>query len=69
MYKVNGQIDGSNNKFWELSQETTRLTGIVASSSIMIAGKSRKVAKILLYNQTWISRNYYTPYNGLIGES
>ena len=45
----------SSNEFYEISQVSSQ---IVAASSIVIAGRTRRVNKIMTYKMFWM-RNYY----------
>lgn len=48
----------SSNKFYEISQVRNQL---IAVSSIVIAGQSRRVNKIMVYKMTWMRENYLEP--------
>ena len=51
-------LDDSNNEFVELSSAKTTM---VATSSVMMAGRNIQVAKIMLYKPIWRRRNYDQP--------
>ena len=51
-------LDGSNNEFVELSAAKTTM---VATSSVMMAGRNVQVAKIMLYKPIWRRTNYDQP--------
>jgi hypothetical protein len=48
----------SDNEFYTISQVKDR---IVASESIVIAGRERHVSQIMTYTMRWMRRNYYDP--------
>ncbi|CAM4751793.1 unnamed protein product [Rotaria magnacalcarata] len=48
----------SSNKFYEISQVRNQL---LAVSSIVIAGQSRRVNKIMVYKRTWMMENFANP--------
>lgn len=49
---------GSRNRFLELSSTQTTF---VASSSVLIAGRQRRVTEIMLYKPSWMQDNYLGP--------
>ena len=51
-------LAGSSNRFFELSSAKSTM---VATDSIMIGGKSIKVAKIMAYTRAWRRNNYDLP--------
>lgn len=51
-------LDGSSNEFVELSSAKTMM---VATSSVMMAGRNVQVAKIMLYKPIWRRNNYDQP--------
>ena len=51
-------LDDSNNEFVELSSAKTTM---VATSSVMMAGRNVQVAKIMLYKPIWRRTNYDRP--------
>lgn len=57
IFQVN-DLDGSSNEFVELSSAKTTM---VATSSIMMAGRNIQVAKIMLYKPIWRRNNYDQP--------
>jgi hypothetical protein len=48
----------SSNEFYEISQVSSQL---VAASSIIIAGRTRRVNKIMTYKLTWMQNYYLEP--------
>ena len=48
----------SSNKFYEFSQVSNQL---LAVQSILIAGQTRQVKKIMTYRMSWIQNNYLDP--------
>lgn len=48
----------SSNKFYEFSQVSHQL---VAVQSILIAGQTRQVKKIMTYKMSWMQNNYFEP--------
>jgi hypothetical protein len=52
----------SSNNFYEISQVRNRL-GVVGS--ILIAGRTRQVTKIMTYKMAWMRRNYLEPMSRL----
>ena len=52
----------SANNFYEISQVQNRL-GVVGS--LLIAGRTRRVTKIMTYKMSWMRRNYFEPMNRL----
>ena len=48
----------SSNKFYEISQVSNRL---LAVSSIVIAGQTRRVNQIMTYTMAWMKNNYIEP--------
>ena len=53
-----------SNEFLELSSTET---SFIASRSVLIGGSQRRVAKIMLYKQSWLQRNYFGPLGRLAG--
>ncbi|XP_028406336.1 uncharacterized protein LOC114528821 [Dendronephthya gigantea] len=51
-------LQGSSNEFVELSSAKTTM---VATSSVMMAGRNVQVAKIMLYKPVWRRTNYDQP--------
>ena len=51
-------LNGSANEFVELSSAKTTM---VATSSVMMAGRNVQVAKIMLYKPIWRRNNYDQP--------
>ncbi len=48
----------SSNKFYEISQVSNQL---LAVSSIIIAGQTRRVNQIMTYKMSWMEKNYVEP--------
>jgi hypothetical protein len=48
----------SGNKFYEFSQVRHQL---LAVQSIVVAGQTRHVKKIMTYRMSWMQKNYYEP--------
>lgn len=48
----------SGNKFYELSEISNR---VLAVQSIIIAGQTHRVARIMTYKMSWMQNNYYGP--------
>jgi hypothetical protein len=57
IFQVN-DLNGSSNEFVELSSAKTTM---VATSSVMMAGRNVQVAKIMLYKPIWRRNNYDQP--------
>ena len=57
IFEVN-DLNGSSNEFVELSAAKTTM---VATGSIMMAGKNIQVAKIMFYKRIWRRNNYDLP--------
>lgn len=55
IFEVDYDLDGSPNKFLELSNTETTM---VATSSVMMGGRNVQVLRVMLYRPTW-RRNYY----------
>ncbi|CAF2905950.1 unnamed protein product [Rotaria sp. Silwood2] len=53
-----GLCGNSSNKFYEISQVRNQL---LAVSSILIAGQSRRVNSIMVYTMSWMKKNYTDP--------
>ena len=47
-----------NNEFYEISQVSNQ---VVASRSIIIAGRTRRVNKIMAYKMSWLQKYYLDP--------
>lgn len=58
-------IPGSSNRFIELSSTETNF---VASSSLFIAGRQRRVTEIMLYKRSWIRDYYLEPLQRMTSE-
>ena len=57
IFEVN-DLGGTSNKFVELSSAKTTM---VATSSVMMAGRNVQVAKVMLYTPAWRRSNYDQP--------
>ena len=55
----------SSNKFYEISQVSNQLAVV---QSILIAGQSRRVTKIMTYKISWMQNNYYEPMRRLASQ-
>lgn len=51
-------LPGSNNEFYQITDETI---GVHVNPEIVIAGKIRKVLKIMACNDIWLSTFYFNP--------
>ena len=55
----------SSNKFYELSQVRNQ---VLAVQSILVAGQTRQVKKIMTYTMFWIQNNYVNPVKRLAAQ-
>ena len=53
----NEDIDSSN-EFFELSQVTNQL---LVTENILIGAHSRRVAKVMFFQRSWMNNNYFNP--------
>lgn len=50
--------DGSANKFFKITDETI---GVHVNQQVMIGGKTVRVLNVMVYNSSWLLRNYFNP--------
>jgi len=57
-FQSDAMCGSSGNNFFEINQVRNRL-GVVGS--ILVAGRTRQVAKIMTYKMSWMRTNYFGP--------
>lgn len=65
IFPVDDDMMNDSNDFLELSSTQTNF---VASSSVLIGGSRRRVAKIMIFKMSWLRNNYSGPLERIIGE-
>ncbi|CAF1336085.1 unnamed protein product [Didymodactylos carnosus] len=58
MFQSDALCGDSANEFYEIGQVRNQ---VFAVSSVLIAGRTRRVNKIMTYKLSWMKKNYYDP--------
>ncbi|CAF1211820.1 unnamed protein product [Didymodactylos carnosus] len=58
MFQSDAMCGNSANEFYEIGQVRNR---VLAVQSIVIAGRTREVNKIMTYKRSWMQKYYYEP--------
>ena len=57
------RLNGCSNEFYSIESSTT---GVAATNSVILGGKTLRVRKIMMFTESWINKNYITPMKHLI---
>ena len=57
------RLNGCSNEFYSIESSTT---GVAATNSVILGGKTLRVRKIMMFTESWIDKNYITPMKHLI---
>ena len=61
-FESDAMCGNSGNEFYKIGQVQNRLLVV---ESLMIAGRTRRVTKIMTYKRHWMVNNYFAPMNQL----